>query len=151
MSHGLHNLAPAKGSNTKKKRLGRGPGSGLGKTSARGGKGQTARKGGGIRFGFEGGQTPLYRRLPKRGFFNVHSRKPAVLRLSDLNKFKDGEKVSVATLIERKMISAEATAFKVIATGKLERKVTLVGGLATEGARKAISQAGGSFAESSGT
>ncbi len=64
----LGNLSPAKGSNAKKKRLGRGPGSGMGKTSARGGKGQTARKGGGIRAGFEGGQTPLYRRLPKRGF-----------------------------------------------------------------------------------
>ena len=151
MSHGLNNLAPSKGANAKKKRLGRGPGSGLGKTSARGGKGQTARKGGGVRFGFEGGQTPLYRRLPKRGFFNIHSRKPCVLRLSDLNRFKDGEKVSLAFLIEKRLVSSDSTSFKVIATGKLEKKLTIVGGLATEGARKAISQAGGSVVESAGS
>ena len=109
-----------------RKRVGRGNGSGLGKTAGTGEKGQNSRSGVSISPWFEGGQTPLYRRIPKRGFNNARFRKEfAIVNLSDLNKFKDGDVVTPATLIEKGIVNKEMAGIKVLANGKLERKLTV--------------------------
>lgn len=109
-----------------RKRVGRGNGSGLGKTAGTGEKGQNSRSGVSISAWFEGGQTPLYRRIPKRGFNNARFRKEfAIVNLSDLNKFKDGDVVTPATLIEKGIVNKEMAGIKVLANGKLERKLTV--------------------------
>lgn len=140
----LGNLSPAPGSNTKKKRLGRGPGSGLGKTAARGGKGQTARKGGGIRAGFEGGQTPLYRRLPKRGFTNPFRVEYNVVNISVLEKFEAGTKVTPEFLKEKGLLRNPANPVKVLGNGELKKKLTVAVHKVSATAKSAIEKAGGS-------
>jgi len=140
----LGNLSPAPGSNTKKKRLGRGPGSGLGKTAARGGKGQTARKGGGIRPGFEGGQTPLYRRLPKRGFTNPFRVEYNVVNLSVLNQLDDGVKVTPEVLRDKGFLRNPANPVKVLGNGELTKKLMVAVHKVSATAKSAIEKAGGS-------
>ncbi len=140
----LGNLSPAPGSNTKKKRLGRGPGSGLGKTSARGGKGQTARKGGGIRAGFEGGQTPLYRRLPKRGFTNPFRTEYNIVNLEVLNNFEAGAKVTPELLGEKGYLRNPGNPVKVLGKGELKKKLTLAVHKVSATVKVAVEKAGGS-------
>jgi large subunit ribosomal protein L15 len=142
----LNKIKPAAGSKPVKKRLGRGIGSGLGKTGGRGHKGQHARSGGYHKVGFEGGQMPLQRRLPKRGFRSPSAGKTAEVRLSDLQKMK-AEEIDLATLKAEGYASQQALQAKVIKSGELSRKVVLKGVLATKGARAAIEAAGGSLAE----
>ena len=139
----LNEIADNPGSRHTKKRVGRGIGSGLGKTAGRGGKGQTARKGG-AKAGFEGGQMPIYRRLPKRGFAS-HFRTEEV-RLGDLGQVS-GDAVDMATLKAAGLLSIHATQGKVILAGKLARKLTVSGLRVSKGAKAAIEAAGGSVVE----
>src|SRR3990172_7792697 len=136
----LNTLKPARGSKPTPKRLGRGIGSGLGKTSGKGHKGQHARAGGYHKVGFEGGQMPIQRRLPKRGFNSAMARESAQVRLSDLNRMKVVE-VDLAALKAANIVSPETKRAKVILSGKLERAVTLKGIKATKGAAAAIADA----------
>lgn len=140
----LGNLSPAPGSNIKKKRLGRGPGSGLGKTAARGGKGQTARKGGGIRAGFEGGQTPLYRRLPKRGFNSPFRVEYNIVNLSSLDKLDAGTKVTPELLCDKGLLRNPANPVKVLGKGELKKKLMVAVHKVSATAKSAIEKAGGS-------
>ena len=122
----LHELHPADGSVKNRKRIGRGPGSGTGKTSGKGHKGQNARSGGGVRPGFEGGQLPLFRRLPKRGFSNaMFKTEYAVINLSDLNKFEDGAIVTPELLKEMGLVKNQLDGIKVLGNGTLEKKLTV--------------------------
>ena len=122
----LHELEKNIGAKQSKKRVGRGPGSGLGKTSGKGQKGQKARSGGSINPVFEGGQLPLYRRLPKRGFSNYPFKKEyAVINLSDLNVFEDGTVVTPALLKERGIVKKQLSGIKVLGEGQLEKKLTV--------------------------
>lgn len=123
-------------------RVGRGVGSGLGKTSGRGHKGQKARSGGGVRRGFEGGQTPLYRRLPKRGFTNIHANNYTEVTLTMLNKVKN-EEVTAESLIEDGIISKANDGIVILGTGKLEKKLTVKATRFTKSAAEAIEKAGG--------
>ena len=118
----LHELSPAPGSAKPAWRKGRGHGSGNGKTAGKGHKGQNARSGGGVRPGFEGGQLPLYRKLPKRGFNNIFSKEYAIVNVEDLNKFEDGATVDMAALLESGMIRKELCGLKVLGTGELTKK-----------------------------
>ena len=127
---------------TKRTRVGRGVGSGLGKTSGRGHKGQKARSGGGVRRGFEGGQTPLYRRLPKRGFNNIHAKNYTEVTLTMLNKSKATE-VTAESLLEEGIIGKINDGIVVLATGKLEKKLTVKANRFTKAAAQAIEAAGG--------
>ena len=108
----LHELQPAEGSRKERNRVGRGQGSGNGKTAGRGSKGQKARSGGGVRLGFEGGQTPLFRRIPKRGFQNINRKEYAVVNLETLNRFEDGQEVTAAVLVEAGIVKNEKTVSK---------------------------------------
>lgn len=126
----------------KRKRLGRGIGSGLGKTSGKGHKGQKARSGGGVRRGFEGGQTPLYRRLPKRGFNNIHAKKYTEVTLTMLNKSEASE-VTAESLLSEGIIGKVNDGIVVIATGKLEKKLTVKTKRFTKAAAEKIEAAGG--------
>src|SRR5260370_1826258 len=139
----LNTLKPAPGSKHVRKRVARGIGSGTGKTGGRGHKGQRARSGGFHKVGFEGGQMPLQRRLPKRGFNSLTGDDRAEVRLSDLERIK-AEKVDLAALKEAGVVPDAALSAKVIVSGKLARKVTLVGIAVSKGARAAIEAAGGS-------
>ena len=125
-----------------KKRLGRGIGSGLGKTSGRGHKGQKARSGGGVRLGFEGGQTPLYRKLPKRGFTNIHAREYTEVTLTMLNKATT-EEVTAESLIKDGIISKEKDGIVVLATGNLDKKLTVKAVRFTKAAKEKIEALGG--------
>lgn len=140
----LNTIKPAKGAKTAKVRVGRGIGSGLGKTAGRGHKGQHARKGGYHKLGFEGGQMPIQRRLPKRGFNSPMAGLTAEVRLSELEKMKATD-IDLTTLKAEGVISATALTAKVIKSGELTRKVALKGVLATKGAREAIAAVGGSI------
>lgn len=142
----LNNLKPADGAKHAAKRVGRGIGSGLGKTAGRGHKGQKSRAGGFHKVGFEGGQMPLQRRLPKRGFVSMTAGKNAEIRLSDLQKLPV-EDVDLLTLMQAGIVPAGSLSAKVILSGKLTRKVNLKGVGATKGARAAIEAAGGSVAD----
>ncbi|MCK3655186.1 50S ribosomal protein L15 [Pasteurellaceae bacterium Macca] len=142
----LNTLSPAEGAKHSAKRLGRGIGSGLGKTGGRGHKGQKSRTGGGVRRGFEGGQMPLYRRLPKFGFTSLKSLHVAEIRLSDLAKV-DGNVVSLETLKAANVITKDILSAKVILSGKVEKAVVIKGLGATKGAKVAIEAAGGSIEE----
>ncbi|OHC65444.1 MAG: 50S ribosomal protein L15 [Rhodocyclales bacterium GWA2_65_20] len=142
----LNNLKPGAGSKHAKKRVGRGIGSGLGKTAGRGHKGQKSRAGGFHKVGFEGGQMPLQRRLPKRGFVSLTRARNAEVRLSDLEKLPVGD-VDLLTLMQAGVVPAGALAAKVILSGKLTKKIALKGVGATKGAKAAIEAAGGSVAE----
>ena len=142
----LNNLKPGNGSKHAKKRVGRGIGSGLGKTAGRGHKGQKSRAGGFHKVGFEGGQMPLQRRLPKRGFVSLTAARNVEVRLSELEKLPVDD-VDLLTLKQAGVISATALSAKVILSGKLTRKVNLKGVGATKGAKAAIEAAGGTVAE----
>lgn len=137
----LDNLSPATDKQTRR-RVGRGVGSGLGKTSGKGHKGQKARSGGGVRRGFEGGQTPLYRRLPKRGFTNIHAKNYVEVTLTMLNKSKATE-VSAETLLAEGIISKVNDGIVVLATGSLEKKLTVKAKRFTKSAAEKIEAAGG--------
>jgi len=142
----LNDIKPADGAKHSSKRLGRGIGSGLGKTSGRGHKGQKSRAGGFHKVGFEGGQMPLQRRLPKRGFISLTAAKNYEVRLSDLEKLPV-EDVDLLTLIQSGVVPIDAISAKVILSGKLTRKVHLKGVGATAGSRKIIEDLGGSVAD----
>jgi large subunit ribosomal protein L15 len=142
----LNNLKPGAGSKHAAKRVGRGIGSGLGKTAGRGHKGQKSRAGGFHKVGFEGGQMPLQRRLPKRGFISLTSGRNVEVRLSDLEKLPVDE-VDLLTLKQAGVVPAAALSAKVILSGKIARKVNLKGVGATKGAKAAIEAAGGSVAD----
>ncbi len=141
----LNDLSPAEGANRPRKRVGRGIGSGLGKTAGRGHKGQKSRSGGFHKVGFEGGQMPLQRRLPKRGFKSLAAGTVAEVRLSDLQKMS-GEEIDLLSLKAAGVVSQLALSARVILSGSLERKVSLRGIVATKGAKAAIEAAGGSVA-----
>ena len=138
----LNTLKPAAGSKSAPKRLGRGPGSGLGKTSGKGHKGQHARAGGYHKVGFEGGQMPLQRRLPKRGFNSPTKSEKAELRLDALNRL-EGEEADLLSLKQAGLIQVQVLQVKVILAGKLDKKIVLKGLAASKGARAAIEAAGG--------
>lgn len=138
----LNSIKPASASKFARKRVGRGPGSGLGKTSGRGHKGQKSRAGSSKRVGFEGGQMPLQRRLPKRGFVSPKKGDTAEVRLHELNKI-DADIIDLTALKKANVISHKAQRAKVFLSGKLEKAVTLRGVAATKGAATAIQQAGG--------
>ena len=140
----LNSLQPGKGAKRPAKRIGRGLGSGVGKTGGRGTKGQKARAGGFHKVGFEGGQMPLQRRLPKIGFVSPTRGKCAEVRLHELARFA-GQEVDLAALKAAKIVPQTAEQAKVIASGKLDKAVTLVGVKVTPGARQAIEAAGGSI------
>ncbi len=139
---GLHNLRAPKGATKAPKRKGRGPGSGLGKTAGRGQKGQRSRSGPGIRPGFEGGQMPLIRRVPKRGFHNRNRVVNQVVNLRDLTKV-EGTEINPAVLAERGLIERRAEPVKVLAVGDAERAYVVTGCAVSKGARTKIEQAGG--------
>ena len=139
----LNTIKPARGSRTARRRVGRGIGSGLGKTAGLGHKGQHARSGGYHKVGFEGGQMPLHRRLPKRGFTSPSRDVVAEVRTSELEHMKATE-IDLATLKAERVISGRVPAAKVILSGKLSRKITLKGVPVSKGARAAIEAAGGS-------
>ncbi len=139
----LHELQAVEGSRRSDYRRGRGIGSGNGKTAGKGHKGQNARSGGGVALGFEGGQMPLWRRLPKRGFKNVNRVEYAVINLEDLNRFKEGTVVNSALLIEEGLITKEYCGVKVLARGKLEKKLTVQANKFSKAAEEAIVALGG--------
>jgi large subunit ribosomal protein L15 len=139
----LHELKPAEGSRKERKRLGRGIGSGTGKTAGKGHKGQNARSGGGVRLGFEGGQTPLFRRLPKRGFTNISRKEYAVVNLDALNRFEEGTEVTPELLIETGVVSNEKAGIKILAKGNVEKKLTVKAHKFSSAAKEAIEAAGG--------
>ena len=139
----LHELQVTEGARKEHYRKGRGLGSGNGKTAGKGHKGQNARSGGGVALGFEGGQLPLFRRLPKRGFKNVNHVNYATINVGDLNRFKDDTVVSPALLKEVGLVTKEYNGLKVLGGGKLERKLTVQANAFSKSAEKAISDAGG--------
>lgn len=139
----LHELSPAPGSAKKAWRKGRGIGSGNGKTAGRGHKGQNARSGGGVRPGFEGGQLPLYRKLPKRGFNNMFSKQYAIVNVSDLDVFNDGDTVTIETLLEKKIIRKPYDGLKVLGNGELNRKLNVRATVFSATAKEKIEAAGG--------
>ena len=140
----LHELNRLEGSTHRRKVVGRGPGSGHGKTSTRGEKGQKARSGGGVHIWFEGGQTPLYKRLPRRGFSNARfAKRYAIINVSDLNRFKDGDVVTPELLKEAGLVKKELNGIKVLGNGKLEKKLTVKANLFTNSAITKIEELGG--------
>ena len=139
----LHELAPVAGSTFVGKRKGRGVGTGNGKTAGRGHKGLYARSGGKVRAGFEGGQMPLVRRIPKRGFNNVFAKPLTAINLTVLNRFEDGAVVDAAALIEAGIINACPYGLKVLANGTLTKKITVKAAAFSESAKEKIEQAGG--------
>ncbi|AHG74641.1 50S ribosomal protein L15 [Mannheimia varigena] len=142
----LNSLSPAEGAKHSAKRLGRGIGSGLGKTGGRGHKGQKSRSGGRVRRGFEGGQMPLYRRLPKFGFTSLKSFHVAEIRLNDLAKV-DGNEVTLEALKAANIITKDILSVKVILSGEIDKAVVVKGLRVTKGAKAAIEAAGGSIEE----
>jgi len=139
----LGNLSPQKGSNRDRKRVGRGPGSGHGKTATRGHKGSKSRSGYGTRPGFEGGQMPLQRRLPKRGFTNIFRKEYTLLKIQDLEVFESGSRVDREALIQAGLIKEKAGLVKVLADGELTKSLTVAVDKVSGGAKKKIEAAGG--------
>ncbi len=139
----LNELAPSEGSVFDKKRKGRGHGSGNGKTAGRGHKGQKARSGGGVRIGFEGGQMPIYRRLPKRGFTNIFAKEYVEVKLSDLNKFESGTVINAEALKEAGIIKKACDGVKILGNGELSKKLTVQAAKFTGTAKEKIEAAGG--------
>ena len=141
----LHELSAVAGATQRRKVVGRGPGSGHGKTSGRGEKGQKARSGGGVKPWFEGGQTPLYKRVPRRGFSNKRfETRYAIVNVSDLNRFKDGETVTPELLKESGLVKKELNGVKVLGNGTLEKKLTVKANVFTNSAITKIEEKGGS-------
>lgn len=143
----LNTLKPQAGSNTQRKRLGRGSGSGLGPTAGKGDKGQLQRSGGSVRAGFEGGQTPLYRRLPKRGFTNIHARNHAIVNLADLEakvpaEFKD---IDLNVMKELGLAKKSSERLVILGTGNIKRGLKIKAHRVSESANKKITAAGGSI------
>lgn len=141
----LHELKPAEGSRHVRNRVGRGSSSGNGKTSGRGQKGQNSRSGGGVRLGFEGGQTPLFRRLPKRGFTNINRKEYAVVNLSELNRFEEGTEVTPAVLVEAGIVKNEKSGIKILGNGELNTKLVVKAAKFSKTAEEAIKACGGSI------
>ena len=139
----LHELNAVEGARHSRKRVGRGTGSGHGKTSCRGHKGQNSRSGGGVRPGFEGGQTPLFKRLPKRGFTNVNRKEYAVVNVEDLNVFEKDSVVTIENLQEKGLVKKVYDGVKVLGAGKLEVALTVKANKFSKAAEEAITSAGG--------
>lgn len=139
----LHELSPAPGSRKERTRVGRGIGSGLGKTSGRGHKGQKARSGGGVRTGFEGGQMPLYRRVPKRGFYNKFAKEYAEVNVEQLNRFENGATVDPVALVETGILKDVCDGVRILGNGELEKSLTVVANGFTKSAEAKITAAGG--------
>jgi large subunit ribosomal protein L15 len=139
----LHNLTPAKGATHKKKRVGRGPGSGHGKTACRGNKGQRSRSGHSMAPGFEGGQMPLHRRLPKRGFTNIFRREYAVINLEQLNIFQAGTTVTPEELVRRGLVKRSVNGIKILGEGELKAALIVRAHKFSSSAAKKIQSAGG--------
>ncbi|MBF0210106.1 MAG: 50S ribosomal protein L15 [Desulfamplus sp.] len=141
----LHELAPAEGSRHKRKRVGRGPGSGMGKTSTKGHKGLKARSGGGVRPGFEGGQMPLHRRLPKRGFKNIHRDVVAIVNVADLDRFESGMIIDELALRSIGLIKGSIDKVKILGNGEVTKAFSLKNCLVSNTARQKIETAGGNI------
>jgi large subunit ribosomal protein L15 len=139
----LHELAPAEGAVKDSFRKGRGPGSGNGKTAGKGHKGQNARSGGGVRPGFEGGQIPLYRKLPKRGFKNRFAKEYAIVNVSDLNSFNDGDTVNLEALKNARKVRKALDGLKVLGKGELTKNLTVQAKVFSASAKEKIEAAGG--------
>jgi len=139
----LHELSPPNGSRKSRKRLGRGVGSGKGKTAGRGTKGQNSRSGGGVRPGFEGGQMPIHRRLPKRGFTNIFKKKIAVINIHDLSTFESGSVVDEAALVRLGFVKGRRDGIKLLGHGEIKIPLTIKVNGASNGARDKIITAGG--------
>ena len=141
----LSELSPASGSHTNKKRLGRGVGSGKGKTAGRGTKGHNSRSGGGVRPGFEGGQMPIHRRLPKRGFANIFRKKIIEINIRDLSRFESGSTVDEAALIRMGLVKGKRDGIKLLGLGEINYPLQIKINRVSENARKKIESAGGSI------
>ncbi|WP_049627783.1 50S ribosomal protein L15 [Bacillus sp. JFL15] len=139
----LHELKPSEGSRKVRNRVGRGIGSGNGKTAGKGHKGQNARSGGGVRPGFEGGQMPLFQRLPKRGFTNINRKEYAIVNIDKLNGFAEGTEVTPELLLETGVISKLNAGVKILGNGKLEKKLTVKANKFSASAKEAVEAAGG--------
>ncbi len=139
----LHELAPAEGAVTSAWRKGRGTGSGNGKTAGKGHKGQNARSGGGVRPGFEGGQNPLYRRLPKRGFKNRFAKVYSIINVSDLDKYNDGDIIDINTLLSEGVVRKANDGLKVLGDGEISKKITVKARVFSASAKEKIEAAGG--------
>jgi len=139
----LHELSASEGKRKNRHRVGRGPSSGSGKTSGRGQKGQKARTGGGTRLGFEGGQMPLFQRLPKRGFTNVHRKEFAIVNLDALNRFDEGTEVTPELLLEEGVISKLKSGIKILGNGSIDKKLNVKAHKFSASAKAAIEAAGG--------
>lgn len=139
----LHELKPVEGARHAKKRVGRGTGSGNGKTSGKGHKGQNSRSGGGVRPGFEGGQTPLFKRLPKRGFTNVNRKEYAVVNIEELNRFAAESIVTIDSLREAGLVKKEYNGLKILGNGQFNVKLTVKANKFSKSAEKSIVDAGG--------
>ena len=139
----LHELQPAAGSKKTRTRVGRGLGSGLGKTSGRGQKGQNSRSGGGVRSGFEGGQMPLQRRVPKRGFNNIFAKEIIAINVGSLESFENGAVVDTQALIDAGLVNKCCDGIKILGNGKLTKSLTVKVGAYSEGAKQKIESAGG--------
>ena len=144
----LHELSPAEGSAKAAWRKGRGPGSGNGKTAGKGHKGQNARSGGGVRPGFEGGQLPLYRKLPKRGFHNKFAKEYAIVNVAALNSFADGDVIDLSVLLDKRIVRQPGKdGLKVLGNGELTRKLTVKAAVFSAAAKEKIEAAGGNVEE----
>ena len=141
----LHELQPTAGSRKERNRVGRGIATGNGKTSGRGHKGQKARSGSGVRPGFEGGQNPLFRRLPKRGFTNINRKEFAIVNLDALNRFEEGTEVTPALLIESGVVGNEKSGIKILGNGSLDKKLSIKAHKFSASAKEAIENAGGNI------
>jgi len=139
----LHNLKPSEGSRKNRKRVGRGTATGQGTTAGRGMNGQNSRSGGGTRPGFEGGQMPLYRRLPKRGFTNIFQKEYAIVNLDSLNDFDENEEVTVELLLDRKIIRKKLDGVKILGKGEINKKLTVKANKFSKTAKEKIEAVGG--------
>jgi large subunit ribosomal protein L15 len=139
----LHDLSPAPGSNRKAFRVGRGHGSGNGKTAGKGHKGQNARSGGGVRPGFDGGQMPLHRRVPKRGFVNIFRTNYAIINVSDLNCFENGTIVDTEMILKSKIVKKPLDGIKILGNGELTKKLDVKVAAFSKSAKEKIEQVGG--------
>ena len=143
----LSNLSPSPGSRKPKKRIGRGPGTGHGKTAGKGHKGAKARSGGGVKMGFEGGQMPLQRRLPKRGFTNIFKTHYAIVNLTDLARFEAGSRIDRQALVDAGLVSKRDSLVKLLGNGDIEKSLTIAVDKVSKSARQKIEAASGSVEE----